>query len=105
MPLPAIAGDDAAVMASPGMTNQVDQPTPPQGDVNPQDQVRGAVVQVSGLRTSAQQTLEALATQFPTVSKPARDLAQALDRGLQALVKELVKTVQTPEPQGPRVLR
>ena len=49
--------------------------------------------------------IEAIATQFPAVSKAAKDLFGAFDRGLQGLIREIVKTTATAETPSPRVVR
>ncbi len=97
-------------MSSPGMTGAMQQQGSPQGDqgsqqVTPKDQAKGAVEIVSKLRQANKDQLEGIAAQFPAVSKAAKDLMAAFDRGLQGLVQEIVKTTQVPEQQGPRVAR
>jgi len=109
MPLPTMAGSDESLMGAPGMTGAMARPSP-MGDegsqqVTPQDQAKGAVQIVSKLRSTNKEQLEGIATQFPAVSKAAKDLLAAFDRGLQALVQEIVKTTQTTETPGPRVVR
>ena len=106
MPLPQLAGDDAAVMGGPGMA----QPPSPFGedssqDVTTQDQMRGAVEQLSKLRSSNRDTLDAIATQFPNSSKTLKSLQQMLDQGVQAIIKDLLRTTEAPEPTPPRVIR
>jgi len=103
MPLPAMVGSDDSLMSNPGMGAA--QEDPGNQEVNPQEQAKGAVQIVSRLRSDAQAQLEAIATQFPSVSQAAKALQQAIDTGLQNLVRELIRTAQTPEPVGPRVVR
>lgn len=93
-------------MSSPGMSSGPD-PRGGQGsqDVAPLDQAKGAVEIISKLRTQNQDQLGAIATQFPAVSKSANDLLSAFDRGLQGLIKQIIKTTQAPDPSGPRVVR
>lgn len=73
--------------------------------VNPADQAKGAIQVVSKLRTSNREQLEGIATQFPSVSKEAKDLLTAFDNGLQGLVKKIIETTRIPEGPGPRVTR
>lgn len=105
MPLPAFAGSDEALMGAPGM--QQASPTGDPGDqqVTPQDQAKGAVEVLSKLRQTNTEQIEAIATQFPSVSKAAKELNQALAQGLQGLVREIIKTVNMPERPGPKVVR
>jgi len=76
-----------------------------QPDSQMQEQVRGAMQQLGMLKQQTQQTLKAIATQFPGVSKDAGSLQDAFDSALSNLMRSLVRVVQTPEPQGPRLLR
>jgi len=99
-----MVGDPDTMMSSPGMSEGYGQTAGDQ-TVNPQDQVRGAVERVSKLRQSARADLEALSTQFPSASKAAKDLMGAFDQGLQGLIRELIKTVRTPEAQAPVAAR
>ena len=104
MPLPQMAGDASSLLDNPGMSG----PSPTQGPsdgVDPKDQARGAVELVSKLRSSTKETLESIATQFPAASKPAKELAQMIDQGIQRLIREIVKTTNTPEPAAPAVVR
>ena len=106
MPLPQLAGDESAMMSAPGMA----QPPAPFGDsgsqdVTTQDQMRGAVEQLSKLRTSAKGTLEAVATQFPNASKSLKALQSQLDAGVQNIIKELLRTTNAPEQAAPPVVR
>lgn len=105
MPLPAMVGDDETMLE--GDRNQ---PPSQQGEVaqsqtDPQAQVRGAVETTSQIRTFNRTQLETLARQFPSIAKSAQELMQIIDQGVQRIVKELVKTVQTPEPTAPKMLR
>ena len=110
MPLPEMAGDVGSMMSGAGM--QAGAAGPPQapgsqGDssVSPQEQARGAVEQVGKIRQSVSETLEAIASQFPTVSQSAQQLQQAINQGMQRLVKDIIKSIQTPEPEAPKILR
>jgi hypothetical protein len=103
MALPAMVGSDETLMSGPGM--QGADPDQGKQEVNPQEQAKGAVQLVSQLRQYTQSHLEALATQFPSVSEAAQRLQQAMDQGLQNLVRELIKTAQDTAQPGPRVVR
>ncbi len=105
MPLPQMMGTDDSLMGSPGMQQANPRGDPGSQDVTPQDQVKGTVELLSKLRSSNKAQLEAIATQFPAVSKAVKELAEAFDRGLSGVVKEIVKTTQQQEPVGPRVVR
>ena len=108
MPLPSIAGADDNLMAGAGMTPGSAAPTgdPGSQQVTPQDQAKGAVEVLSKLRTTTQQQIEAIAQQFPPVSKAAKQFSQALDQALQGLIKEIIKTTQSAGPEaGPRLVR
>lgn len=107
MPLPALLGDDSNLMAAPGMSPSAN----PMGDpgdqtVTPKDQAKGAIASLSRLRQANSEALEALATQFPQVSKAAKDVLQALTQAMNGLVKEILKTTTTPADQrGPAGVR
>lgn len=102
-----MTGSDESLMSGPGMQGAASSPTPDQGnqEVNPQDQAKGAVEILSKLRQTNMSQIEAIATQFPAVSKAAKDLFGAFDRGLQGLIKEIVKTTSQPDGIQPRVAR
>lgn len=105
MPLPAMIGDDETMLGG-----ERSQPSSQQGEVadssvDPQSQVRGAVETTSQIRTFNRTQLETLARQFPSIAKAAQELMQIIDQGVQRIVKELVKTVNTPEPTAPKMLR
>lgn len=107
MPLPQMTGSDENLMSGPGMQGAGGSPTPDQGtqEVTPQDQAKGAVELLSKLRSANMSQIEAIATQFPAVSKAAKELFGAFDKGLQGLIKEIVKTTQAPDGAQPRVAR
>jgi hypothetical protein len=105
MPLPAMAGSDETLMGSPGMSQVNPQGDPGDQSVTPQDQAKGAVEILSKLRQTTTEQIEAIATQFPPVSKAAKDLQQAIAQGLQGLVREIIKTARLPQQPGPKVVR
>src|SRR5437667_12380727 len=109
MPLPTMAGSDEALMSAPGMAGAMQAPSPMGDDgsqqVTPKDQAKGAVEVLSKLRQANKDQLEAIATQFPAVSKDLKDLQAALDRGIQGVVQKIIQTTQMPEGAGPRVVR
>jgi phosphoribosyl-dephospho-CoA transferase len=74
-------------------------------DTDVQDQVRGAMQQLGALKQQTETTLKSIATQFPGVSKDAGSLQSAFDQALSNLMRSLVKITQTPDPQGPQILR
>ncbi len=78
---------------------------PQNAPTDPQEQARGAVQVVGKLRKDVTEQLSAVATQFPTVAKEAKDLQQMIDQGIQRLVKKIISTVQTAEPAAPAALR
>jgi hypothetical protein len=93
------------MLSGPGMSPPAPQTEQGSSPVSPQDQARGAVQAVGQLRKQTTEQLSAVATQFPTVSKEAKELQQLIDQGIQKLVKAIVRTVQTPEPSAPAALR
>ena len=103
MPLPAMMADPDQMLGSPGM-GQSDQ-QPQNAPVDPQEQARGAVQVVGKLRKDVTEQLSAVATQFPTVAKEAKELQSMIDQGIQRLVKKIISTIQTPEPQAPAAVR
>jgi hypothetical protein len=107
MPLPMMTGSDESLMSGPGMQGAASSPTPDSGshDVTPQDQAKGAVEILSKLRAANMSQIEAIATQFPAVSKSAKDLFGAFDKGLQGLIKDIVRTTQEQSTAQPRVAR
>jgi len=107
MPLPAMAGDPSTMTGMPGMGG-----APPSGSnteasaqVDPKEQARGAIELTSKIRSFNQDQLEAVATQFPSVAKDAKELMSIIDQGIGRLVKKLISTVQLPEPEAPRIAR
>jgi hypothetical protein len=105
-----MTGSDEALMGQPGMQSPATQGNSSLGDpgsqnVTPQDQAKGAVEILSKLRQANMDQIEAVATQFPAVSKAAKDLFGAFDRGLQGLIREIVNTTRTPDGISPRVAR
>jgi hypothetical protein len=112
MPLPSIAGDPGTLLG--GENPASGGPTPSMGsnaasDTQPdqqvQNQMRGAMQSLGALKQQTQSTLKAIATQFPGASKDAGQLQDAFDSALSNLMRSLVRITQTPEPQGPKVLR
>jgi len=119
MPLPMMAGDPATMLMQPGMQGAPpptpasasmlpgggvppDQGSPTQAD--PRSQARGAVELVSQVRTTVTSQLEGLARQFPGAAKSANQAALMLDRALQDVVRDILSTLQTPEPAAPTLL-
>ena len=107
MPLPPMVGSDETLMSGPGMqgAQSAAPDTSQQQNVNPQDQVKGAVQLVASLQREVKDKLSGIATQFPSVSEPAQALMAAINKGIDGLVRELIKTVQVPEAQAPNVVR
>jgi hypothetical protein len=105
MPLPSMASDPDQMLSGPGMSAPAPQQDAGSSPVSPQDQARGAVQVLGQLRQGSTEQLEAVATQFPTVSKDAKELQQMIDKGIQNLVKAIVRTVQTQEPAAPATVR
>lgn len=107
MPLPMMAGDPATMMNQPGMgappAPASNQPTPQM--VDPKQQARGGVELISQLQTTVRAQLEGLARQFPGVAESANQAAQLFDRALQQIVRDIIATVQTPEPEAPPIVR
>ena len=102
-----MVGADENLMAGAGMTPGQAAPTgdPGSPQVTAQDQAKGAVEILSKLRMSTQQQIDAIAQQFPPVSKAAKQFQQALDQALQGLIKEIIKTTQSAPETGPRLVR
>jgi hypothetical protein len=105
-----MTGSDDTLMGQPGMQGASQQGSAPGGDqgsqdVTPGDQAKGAVEVLSKLRSQNMSQIEAIATQFPAVSKAAKDLFGAFDRGLQGLIKEIVNTTRVQDSAAPRVAR
>lgn len=106
MPLPAMMNAPDQMLAGPGMSAGATGTGQP-GDqtVNPREQVRGGIQALAQLRKSVGDQLSAVAGQFPTASEDAQGLQQALDQGIQRIMKKLLLTVQQPEPEAPAILR
>lgn len=95
------------MLAGPGMDQAAQAPPNGQGsqNIDPREQVKGAMKILSDVRGNAQQAFSAIATQFPAASGEAQAIQTAIDQGVQRLLKKLLMSVEMPEPSGPDVLR
>ena len=101
-----MAGDAGGIMLSEGMGGMSPfGETSQQSQTSPQEQARGAVQLISSMRKQTGESLTALATQFPAVSKNAHELQQVFEQALQRLLREIVSSANQPEPSAPAVLR
>lgn len=103
--LPSMASDPDQMLGSQGMSAPAPQRENGSSPINAQDQARGGVQTLGQLQKSVKEQLEAIATQFPTVAKDTKAVQQSIEQGIQRLVKAIVQTVQTPEPDAPTALR
>jgi len=116
MPLPQMPGDPGTMLMQPGMApsgppapGPAPVGTPPDpGTPQPTDpraQARGAVELVSQVKSTVASQLEGLARQFPGAAKSANQVVLLLDKALQDVVRDILQTLQTPEPEAPAILR
>ena len=107
LPLPQMVGSDESLMSAPGMQGaaQADPSQSSSQNVDPQEQIKGAVQIVASLQKDVKDKLSGIATQFPSVSEPAQAVMAAINKAIDGLVRELIKTVNVPEQQTPNIVR